>query len=207
LGHVLGISTSRAQQFKDLVSNKGIVYLRVSPNKPSNILHTVTLKEAIVICAKGNVRPGRYTVVNSPQWSWKEVFEYYAKDTSLVFLEDEMTCKWRFLKLKNICQALLQGFWSTAISREKYLYPLAWYLPKKAKIIIRRRYLLSKIKSEISSLEGNNKPIYRHEFAYRPAPGPFLPGLSDTKTVLKDMDSLANIFGVNGGSCNRQIKT
>ena len=207
MGHVLGISTSRTQQFKDLVSNKGIVYLRVSPNKPSNTLHTVTLKEAIILCAKGNVRPGIYTVVNNPQWTWKEVFEYYAKDTSLVFLEEGMERKWRFLKLKNICQTLLQTFWSVAISREKFLYPLTWYLPKKAKIIIRRRYLLSKIKSEISALEGNDRPIWRHEFAYRPAPGPFLPGLSDTKSLLKDLDSLANIFALNKGNRNGQIGT
>src|SRR5215510_9702065 len=46
----------------------------------SNTVHVATIADAILKVAAGSVSPGTYDLMNSPQWSWKEVFEHEGRE-------------------------------------------------------------------------------------------------------------------------------
>ena len=49
------------------------------PAGRSYAVFAFTIAEALVRIAYGEHKPGRYTLVSTPDWTWKEVYEYYAK--------------------------------------------------------------------------------------------------------------------------------
>jgi nucleoside-diphosphate-sugar epimerase len=49
------------------------------PDALSDTVFVFTIAEALAHIAEGRERPGLYTVVSAPQWTWKEVHEYYAR--------------------------------------------------------------------------------------------------------------------------------
>jgi hypothetical protein len=60
----------------------------VKAEKASNVVHTVTIADAVRRCTFDSISPGLYSLVNVPQWSWKEVFEHYnTSGTELIFEE------------------------------------------------------------------------------------------------------------------------
>jgi hypothetical protein len=48
------------------------------PDCPSDTVFAFTIAEALANIALGKEKPGLYTMVSVPQWSWKELFEHYA---------------------------------------------------------------------------------------------------------------------------------
>jgi hypothetical protein len=50
------------------------------------------------------------------------------------------------------------------------------------------------MQEEIARLELIMKPVFLEAFRYKPAPGPFLSGLTDTKELLKRKDLPDGIF-------------
>jgi nucleoside-diphosphate-sugar epimerase len=49
------------------------------PVGPSYAVFAYTIAEALVKIARGEERPGRYSLISAPDWSWREVYEYYAR--------------------------------------------------------------------------------------------------------------------------------
>jgi len=49
------------------------------PEGASDTVFVFSIAEALVHIAQGLESPGLYTLVSVPQWSWSEVYEYYAK--------------------------------------------------------------------------------------------------------------------------------
>jgi nucleoside-diphosphate-sugar epimerase len=45
----------------------------------SYVVFTYTIAEALVKIATGKEKPGRYSLISAPDWSWTEVYEYYAR--------------------------------------------------------------------------------------------------------------------------------
>ena len=80
---------------KELILSKEKVIIQVSPEKKSNIVHTVTIKDAIMKCLDHEYIPGIYSLVNNPQWTWKDVIDYYKKPETIIeykpqiIIEDE----------------------------------------------------------------------------------------------------------------------
>jgi hypothetical protein len=52
---------------------------------PSNTVYTVTIVDAIRSILGGKVLPGAYDLTNSPQWSWRQVYEYESKTCNLSY--------------------------------------------------------------------------------------------------------------------------
>jgi nucleoside-diphosphate-sugar epimerase len=48
------------------------------PDGQSDAVFTFSIAEALVKIAGGAERPGRYTLVSSPEWSWEELYRYYS---------------------------------------------------------------------------------------------------------------------------------
>jgi nucleoside-diphosphate-sugar epimerase len=76
---------------------------------PSGLSYAVfafTIAEALVNIARGKEKPGRYSLISSPDWSWKEVYQYYAKRkgvTSEVVTIDDLpsTLRRRFRSMSH----------------------------------------------------------------------------------------------------------
>ena len=173
LGHVLGDHQPFTKQIKKFLSTKKVI-VRASPERKSNVLHTVTLKDVILRCMQPEVNPGLYSVVNNPQWTWKCLFEYYnSQKTQIEFKPDIPSPK----NTNDILWKILKSF-------KKYLVPFRYYLPSKFDTSFERKLIMKRIHSAISALN-DEESISLVWSGYEPIPGPFLPGLEETSKLLK----------------------
>jgi nucleoside-diphosphate-sugar epimerase len=83
LGHVCGAlqdisNTIRAQ------TAAGTAVLP-SPDRSSNTVYTAAIMDAVLQIVNGGVAPGTYDLMNSPRWTWKEVYEYEAAQCGVQF--------------------------------------------------------------------------------------------------------------------------
>lgn len=200
LGHVFGRNQPRSRNIVDLLSNRAEIHLKVPPNRLSNALHVPTLKEAILTCAESGLEPGTYSVVNCPQWTWREVFDYYRGTTEVVFHGDPEKRKEHITK--KISQAVYRfvdvhkdrGLNDLDSDVQRRFVSLRLYLPTRLEQYFRYRYLAASVSSEVKKLMEATAPLYFSEFGYRPIPGPFIPGLSKTDILLKDQDAYKTVF-------------
>ena len=174
LGHILGDNQPRTKEFKKIFSKKRIS-VRVPPDKKSNVIHVVSIKDAIMRCLDLKVNPNVYSVVNNPQWTWQDVFNYYKKSETVI----------EYKSLQTSTSNPNSFFWKLLKSNKKYLSPIRYYLPSKFDTEIQKKFSTKKMMQAISSLK-NEEPFYSSEFSYNPIPGPFLHGLNNTKELLKN---------------------
>lgn len=201
LGHVIGRNQQRSRNIIELLSHQPEIRLQVSPNRLSNFLHVDTLKEAIMKCAESDLTPGRYSVVNCPQWTWRDVFDYYGGTANIVFDGDPQKKKW--LAIKNVLQAL-RAFVDAQTThpslllldteRTLHLGFLRLYMPTKMEHRLRYRFFVAKASYEVQELMKLNAATWFSEFGYKPIPGPFIPGLSKTETLLKNNPISEDVF-------------
>ena len=151
------------------------ILVQTSPERKSNVVHTVTLKDAIMKCILPEVKPCVYSVVNHPQWTWKDVFEYYNyKKTQIEF-------KPSTLKSRNA-----NGFfWKILKSNKKFIIPLLYFAPNRFELYIQRKLSMKRMMVAISSIQGEETVYSSEELSYEPIPVPFLPGLAETRELLK----------------------
>lgn len=165
------------------------------PDGPSYTVFTFSVAEALLNIALGKERPGSYTLVSVPEWSWKEVYEFYAQrkgiKPQIVLLNeaqgDRKTWPWRaFFLIKQFAFHSANTF---AIRQRElmvgYLLSLFPGIEKRARAMFSCRNASAQIS------EG------RRQLQYRPyelwllgrVPGKRLETLSDSR---KNMGSLAN---------------
>jgi len=204
LGHVFGRNQPRSRNIVDLLSDQAEIHLQVSPDRLSNVLHAPTLKEAIMICALTDLKSGTYSVVNYPQWTWRDLFDYYRGPTEAVFHGDPDKRK------GHIIRKIAEAMWRIVDAKKGHLTlltlgseearsfaPVRLYAPTALEQYLLSKYLNAIAASEIRELEEANAPLYFSEFGYRPIPGPFIPGLSKTEILLKNQDATEEIFTVS----------
>ena len=82
-GQVHGeIQNSTARLVADIAAKSGDAPYFV-PSTPSNTLFVITIADAVLKISAGRERPGLYTLVSAPQWSWTEIVEHYASRNGL----------------------------------------------------------------------------------------------------------------------------
>lgn len=175
IAHVFGDNQSRTRKIKKIFSKKNVL-VQVYPKKKSNVVHTVTIKDAILRCAKSDIKPGLYSVVNNPQWTWQDVFEYYKNKETKIEYKPLTT------KLKKSHSIL----WKILKSKKKYLIPIRYYLPSRFDKTIQRKLSIKRMMLAISTLKNEENAFYLSEFSNEPIPGPFIPDLKNTKELLKN---------------------
>src|SRR5262249_34497613 len=75
LGHVCGELQGITNLIRDEIA-AGRVRLP-APDRKSNVVYVATIADAILQAAAGELgEPGVYDLLNSPQWTWKEVYGY-----------------------------------------------------------------------------------------------------------------------------------
>ncbi len=77
LGHVHGLLQRVSDETRRLLRSH---YERFEyPDTPSYTIFCHTVAEGLVSVASGGERPGTYTLISSPAWTWREVLTYYAE--------------------------------------------------------------------------------------------------------------------------------
>lgn len=74
LGHVCGELQGLTREIRERIALPPVQVPDLE--RASNTVHVATIVDAILKVSTGAVAPGTYDLMNSPQWSWKEVFEY-----------------------------------------------------------------------------------------------------------------------------------
>lgn len=163
---------------------------------PENASYTVfipTIAEALVHIAQGRERPGTYTLVSHPQWTWIEVYRHYLERCGLA-------CEVRPLPCEHSQQAGALRSWLSAVARSA--------VGGIASGLLRQRDLLAAyLLTSFPELEARFRAAFhtrraREEIAelqaadvYRPysepylgvAPGRRLASLSDSRTSMLDL--------------------
>lgn len=83
LGHVCGEvqNISRAIR-RELAEGRAVL---PRPSQPSNTVYTVTIVDAIQSILGGREQPGTYDLLNNPQFSWGEVYQWEGKQCGVSF--------------------------------------------------------------------------------------------------------------------------
>ena len=162
IGHVMGIGQQQTKELIKKLENGGRIYVDADGNLESNIIHISVLVKIIVMCQRGEINPGKYIVVNTPQWTWKDVIEYYAPDKSEIYFYGKKDAK-----RKSILGVILSIAWVIAEKQKQRLVPLLTYLPEEvnSKVLNKHRngesrLIMNSVKDKIG--------LKMEMFSYRP---------------------------------------
>jgi len=174
IGHVFGDNQSRTRDFKKIFSKQSVI-VQVDPEKKSNIVHTVTIKDAIMKCLQSNtLSSGVFSLVNNPQWTWKEVIDFYKTPKTNVEY-----------KMPSITHPENSLIWNILKSNKKFLAPLRYYISPKFDSKINKKLATKRMMAAIYNLKTKDS-FYTSEFNYETIPGPFINDLEETKDLLKN---------------------
>ena len=186
LGFVHGPNQSRTKVLQDGLSADSHVYIVTDPDKPSNVIHTVTLRDAILQCGSTNVPSGAYSLTNEPQWTWGRVCEYYSPDdVTLHYRPPGDSTSW-FKKL-------LGKGWSIVEDRQRTLRTATVYVPDIVNEWLFNKYLQQQRGGELSTIE-SRKSLDRPAFKFDPMPGSNVPGLPSTESRLDALATIRDYF-------------
>jgi nucleoside-diphosphate-sugar epimerase len=75
LGLVHGEMQAVSRRLLATIGNQATIV----PDGPSNTVFVCTIAEGLIGIAAGGERPGTYMMTSEPQWSWRELHEYFAE--------------------------------------------------------------------------------------------------------------------------------
>jgi len=184
LGHVFGVLQPRTQDLKDMLDHQGIVRIAVDGGDDSNVVHTVALKDAVKAVLLRGVSTGKYSLVNKPQWTWKEVFDHYkGRGTTIVFTG--LKRPKRKPPLSKILAPLQQILYT---QRERW-DGLRAILPDSYERWLEKMYWVKGYK-QMSSLGVAPNVISWREFGFAPMPGNMISQLNETRSLLSEYDAI-----------------
>ena len=147
MSQVFGENQPRTRYFRENLSKEKVI-VRVSPEKISNIVHTVTIKDAIIKCLDPNSQPGIYSLVNNPQWTWKNVIDYYKKPETTIEYNPETT-----IEYKSETSSQNSFFWNMLKSNKKFIKPFLYYVSPKFEPQIQKKLAEKKMLNAINSIQ------------------------------------------------------
>jgi dTDP-4-dehydrorhamnose reductase len=155
ISQVFGTNQSRTNVFKNILSKQKISVL-VDPEKKSNIVHTVTIKDAILKCINSVSISGIYSLTNNPQWTWKEVIDYYKKPEAIIEYDLKSNNK---NKNESFIQHDNSYFWNLLKSNKKFIKPFLYYVSPKYEPQIQKKLSIKKISTAISDLKNKKSKL------------------------------------------------
>jgi dTDP-4-dehydrorhamnose reductase len=177
---VFGELQPRTQAIKRLLESSD-VEVEANANDASNIVHVDAIADAIQYCTDKKICHKTYTLVNSPQWTWGDMFEYYRKSHSIQFVG---------LAQPRQGRSLAAWAWKITKSVGRAIQFIRLYLPVEWDELIREKHARYRAEQEIAEMDarletGRIKRVSGAMYFYRKAPGNTILGLPDTKNSLQ----------------------
>lgn len=149
-GHYQGITQIIS---KDII--EGSVYIP-QPEQASNTTHTATIANTILKISEGDFDgPGTFDLLNSPQWSWRKVYEHKAKELNKT-LNLVKTRNTNEISKGSLVQHFVQTTRNIILSNEtlkEFLMKIISHLSEKTNKNIQSRLYKSRANHEISELK------------------------------------------------------
>lgn len=159
------------------------------PERASNVTHTAAIAEALLAIAQGRAGPpGLYDLVNSPQWTWREIYEHEASKLGAPFVFESAGAAGRpglaartLGRLRQTAVALrgvaAQPKVRQILERGLALLPVAFNEAAKAK------YSVNRMRGEIAALNPPSE-ITNTAALWAGLPVKLLPGVRPTREAL-----------------------
>lgn len=165
LGHVAGPHQNISQAMRQELCSGPIVL--PDPDRDSNVTHTITIAEALLAIATGLAGPpGRYDLLDVPQWTWRQVYEkeaeFLAVASPLDFQEISLV---RYNRRKGLNEMVFSAIGSLGL-RDRSTWFLT-YLPQLLNERIKAAHALARARTEIASLTPSALP--RNHAVFWPA--------------------------------------
>lgn len=187
LGHVMGPLQMWTNSLKEKLKNRDVVNVPAKADSKSNILHTITLCDAILSCASGSIDPGTYDCVNRPQWTWEKVIDHYLSDQQIAIFTPEPSDSGGFIP-NGLFQALgdIEGYQRKAL-------PVFEYLPDWVYFYAKQKFINTVSSDQLNDLS-DRRSIDLEIFYLKPAPGDKVSDIPKTKTQLYHQRILDDYF-------------
>lgn len=153
LGHVCGQLQNITNLIQeDIINKNGTVTL---PDRKSNVVHVSTVADAILKASSDCLgRPGIYDLLNIPQWTWKEIYEFEANNVGhqayINHSNNEKTST-VFIKAIDLITHIVKAISSNPVSKECIRSQMV-YLPDKINYFLQAIYYKNRAMYEISAL-------------------------------------------------------
>ena len=158
LGHVLGDLQNITRKIYGEIA-AGPVALPHQGVTASNTVFTSSIVEAIVRIARGQATPGTYDLITEPQWTWLDVYRYYAAQLKLpleLAAAGDTRSATPGASPSRFVRRTLGYFANTNFLRERLTFVLA-FLPKSWNERTYMRYLQARALREIQSLRDSKR--------------------------------------------------
>lgn len=189
LGHVAGEYQNISLLCRDQLSKPPVAI--PDPGRLSNVVHTVTVADAIVAIGERRAGPpGLYDLVNVPQWTWRQVYSREADILGIPVIfeirgEGSAPTLGVVSQFRNIAFAMIRNF-----HLKERLTAIAGSLPVPFNDRLRAEYLLDRARREIAALE-EVPPVGNHATEWPALETRVLAGLTSTETLLASTGSLS----------------
>ncbi|NWF72390.1 MAG: NAD(P)-dependent oxidoreductase [Nitrospirae bacterium] len=182
LGHVCGELQGITREIRQRIAQGPIPVPDLE--RASNTVYVASILDAILKVAAGTVAPGTYDLMNRPQWTWKEVFEYEGRvlgiTPTFTACEESTGTTVKDLFSRSARQGLMAAASNPlarkAGSRLMALLPSEWHSRLKA------RYSTRAAGAEIGKLSLKQEPM--EAVLRRPVGSSFLDVLTATADLL-----------------------
>jgi hypothetical protein len=159
----------------------------------SNTVYTASIVETILKIIEGVIPPGTYDLITHPQWTWRQVYEYEAKQCDLPIKIETLSDG---APKVGIFQNISAGLANLAkvILRSEFLPDFRWYarrllsyMPLTLNMKAEAIYLQKRAQTEIGSLL--RREISDVAFAWVPNGKHFITCLTGPSELLKKQSS------------------
>jgi len=165
------------------------------PDIPSYTVFAFTIAEALLNIALGKEEPGRYTLVSVPQWTWQEIYEYYAHrcgiDPRVILLPARLKSR---RSLFRIILSYIKNFTinSSANFAIRHRELIVGYILSRFPNIEARMYAIysrHRARIEISGVTRQKEASLYRPFLPRPGklPGQRMSSLSDSRGTMNSL--------------------
>jgi dTDP-4-dehydrorhamnose reductase len=185
LGHVFGQCQDTSARLQSELRGHDRRRVAADPDRESNVVHTTTIVDAILTAHHERPESGTYTVVNEPNWTWRQILEYYATEgTTLVFLGGQSDDSSRARAALSLFSGLaVAGVRSLPFDRDRLL-SASVYLPSRFSSWLWESANEQNVAGDIGELV-DSRTLQMGMFTYDSAPGPKFPDLDNTERRLE----------------------
>ena len=160
LGHVFGNNTNYVKEIKQNRADVEPLVVDTLPSTSSNTVHPQLISEVINICCNKNINSGEYAVINNPQWTWRDVFEFIFPNKKVTFTGNDNESKYDGY-IENIKSSILSLGWNLFGTDRSKFSNLYHILPGQIDKISKKQMVLYKYRSNLNELRSNHPEPYK----------------------------------------------